>query len=306
MVGRVRRTGRVVDEERLVGRQRLLLADPLGRAIRHVLREVVALLRCPVRLDRHRVLVDGGCVLVRLAPDEAVEVLEAAAAGRPAVKRPHGARLPDGDLVALAELRGRVAVEFQRLSEWRCRLRPDGVVPGRRCCDLGDPAHPYCVVVPAGQQGLSRRGAERRRVEAVVAEPVRCESFEVRGLARAAETRTRTRTPRRRSGSRARSALLRAAGAARSGGTWRRDPWRPSPRWEGPAGREWAGRRAEALAWGLLVRSLTPTASRPANARSSPDRDDAAVLPRPDHDAGLCFSCSLSSCSSCSLRRGVR
>ena len=74
---RVRRTGREVDEERLVGHERLLLPDPVDRLVGHVLGEVVALLRRPVRLDRRRAVVDRGRVLVRLSADEAVEVLEA-------------------------------------------------------------------------------------------------------------------------------------------------------------------------------------------------------------------------------------
>ena len=74
----VRRARRVVDEERLVGHQRLLLADPVDGVVGHVLGEVVALLGRPVGLDRHGVLVDRRRVLVRLAADEAVEVLEAA------------------------------------------------------------------------------------------------------------------------------------------------------------------------------------------------------------------------------------
>ena len=43
VVRSVRRAGRVVDEEGLVGHQRLLLADPLDRPVGHVLGEVVAL-----------------------------------------------------------------------------------------------------------------------------------------------------------------------------------------------------------------------------------------------------------------------
>ena len=81
--GRVRRAGREVDEERLVRHQRLLLADPADRLVGHVLGEVVALLRRRSRLDRRRALVERRVVLVGLAADEAVEVLEAAAAGRP-------------------------------------------------------------------------------------------------------------------------------------------------------------------------------------------------------------------------------
>ena len=110
----MRRAGRVVDEERLVGHERFLLAYPRDRAVGHVLGEVVALLGRSIGLDRHGVAVDRRRVLVGLAADEPVEVLEAVAGGRPAVERPHRAGLPDRDLVALAEVGGGVAVELQR------------------------------------------------------------------------------------------------------------------------------------------------------------------------------------------------
>ncbi len=69
----------VVDEEGLVRGQRLLLADPLDCTVGHVLGEVVALLGGAIRLNRHRVPVDGRGVLVGLTTDEPVEVLEAVA-----------------------------------------------------------------------------------------------------------------------------------------------------------------------------------------------------------------------------------
>ncbi len=171
VVRRVGRSRREVDEERLVGHQRLLLADPVDGVIGHVLGEVVALLRGAVGLDRHRVLVDRRRVLVRLAAEEAVEVLEARA-GRPRVERAHGARLPDGNLVTLAELRRRVAVQLERLRERSCRVRPDGGVAGGRRRDLGDAAHADRVVVAAGEERLACGRAQGSRVEAVVLEPV--------------------------------------------------------------------------------------------------------------------------------------
>ena len=56
--GAWRGAGREVHEERLVGHQRLLLAHPLDRLVRHVLGEVVALLGRLLRLDRRRAFVD--------------------------------------------------------------------------------------------------------------------------------------------------------------------------------------------------------------------------------------------------------
>ena len=106
MVGRVGRAGREVDEERLVGRQRLLLRDPGHGLVGHVLHEVVALFGRLLGLDRRGALVERRVPLVRLAADEAVEVFEAAAARGPGVERPDRARLPHRHFVALAELRG--------------------------------------------------------------------------------------------------------------------------------------------------------------------------------------------------------
>ena len=187
VVRRVRRARREVREERLVGHQRLLLADPADRLVGHVAHEVVALFGRAVGLDRRRPFVQRRVVLVRLAADEPVEVLEAAAAGGPVVERPHRARLPHRHLVALAELRRRVAVELEGLRERRARVRPDRVVARRGRRDLGDAAHPHDVVVAAAQQRRPRRRAQRRRVEAVELQAAGGEPLRVRRRARPAE-----------------------------------------------------------------------------------------------------------------------
>ena len=130
-VRRVRATGRQVDEERLVRHQRLLLLHPFDRVGGDVVVEVVALLRRLRRIDRGGALVQVRPVVVRLRAEETIEVLEAAAARGPAVKRSHLARLPDRHLVALADMGGRVAVQLQDLRQRRGRLWPDRVVPRR-------------------------------------------------------------------------------------------------------------------------------------------------------------------------------
>jgi hypothetical protein len=157
-----------VHEEGLVGHERLLLARPLDRLVGHVLGEVIALLGRLLRLNRRRPLVDGRVVLIRLTADEAVEVLESTASGRPGVEGPHRAGLPDRHLVALAELRRRIAVQLQRLRQGRTRVGADRVVPGGGRRKLGDHPHPNRVVVAARQQGRPRGGAQRRCVEPVV------------------------------------------------------------------------------------------------------------------------------------------
>ena len=184
---RVRGARREVDEERLVRQQRLLLARPGDALVGQVFGQVVALGRRLGRLDRRRALIEGRVPLVVLAADEAVEVLEAAAAGRPRVERPRRAGLPDRHLVALAELRGRVAVELERQRERRLGVGQHRAVAGRGGGDLGDAAHADRVMVAPGEQRLPRRRAQRRGVEARVPQPALRELLEVRGLARAAE-----------------------------------------------------------------------------------------------------------------------
>ena len=123
---------REVDEERLLRHQRLLLAHPVDGVVGQVLGEVVALFGRGRRLDRRQALVERRLPLAGLAADEAVEVLEAAAAGRPGVERTHGRGLPDRHLVALAELGGRVPVQLQGERQRRLGVRAQRVVAGRR------------------------------------------------------------------------------------------------------------------------------------------------------------------------------
>ena len=189
MVGGVGGPEGEVDEERLVGHQRLLLTHPVDRPVGHVLGEVIALLGGPVGLHRHGVLVDRRGVLVGLGPDEAVEVLEAPAAGRPGVEGAHRAGLPHRHLVALAELGRRVAVQLQDLGQGGAGVGPHRAVPGRRGGQLGQHAHPDRVMVAAGQQRLPGRGAQRGGVEPVVLQAARGQPLSGRGVDRPAERR---------------------------------------------------------------------------------------------------------------------
>ena len=114
VVRRVGRARREVDEERLVGDERLLLPDPADGLVGHVLHEVIALFGRLLHFDRRGALVERGIPLVRLAADEAVEVFKAAAARGPGVERAGRAGLPHGDFMTFAELRRGVAVQLQR------------------------------------------------------------------------------------------------------------------------------------------------------------------------------------------------
>ncbi len=131
MMRRMDRAGRVVDEERLVRRHRLLGLHPVDRLVGHVDGEVVVLhLR---RIDLDHAVVDERIPLVGLAADEAVELVEALVGG-PAVERARHAGLPGGGFVPLAEGAGAVAVEPQHFRQGRDAVRnlPGVAGEGRR------------------------------------------------------------------------------------------------------------------------------------------------------------------------------
>src|SRR4029453_16678840 len=99
--------------------------------------EIVPFLGCLFRLDRDRSFSQRGIPLVRLAAEEAIEVVEAHVA-RPLPVRSHRARLPGRYLVTLAEMRRAVAMQIQNLGERRSGVRPDRVVARRRGGELGN------------------------------------------------------------------------------------------------------------------------------------------------------------------------
>ena len=113
MVRGVRRTRRKVYEEGFVGHQRLLLANPVDGMICQVFSQVVSLLRHHQRVRPEFGPHTTRIPLVTLAANEAVEVLEAAAARRPVLKRPHRTAFPNRHFVALAEHGCGVAVQLQ-------------------------------------------------------------------------------------------------------------------------------------------------------------------------------------------------
>src|SRR5437588_563172 len=98
MVRGVGRPGREVDEEGLIGSERLLLTHPGDGPVGQIRHEVVALFGCSPRFDRRVVLVERRGVLVGLTTDEAVGVLEAVA-GAPAVEGPSRAGLAHRSLM---------------------------------------------------------------------------------------------------------------------------------------------------------------------------------------------------------------
>ena len=169
VVRAVRRAGRPVHEERLVGRERAVALQPRQGAIGQIFREVVRLV--VRRLDRAEVLVQPRLPLRGLAGQKAVEVVEPdALAGRPAGEGAHRRRLGRRGVVPLAEGGGLVAVGAQHLREGGRgpRDHPGVAVPVHRA--LGDRAGADALMIAAGQERRARGRADRRRVEGVVAD----------------------------------------------------------------------------------------------------------------------------------------
>ena len=187
VVRRVAAAGRNVGEPR---RLRLLGADavqPVDRLLGQVVLEVVllAVLRFG-DADHLLVLGDHRVVLPRLAAEEAPEVVEPEA-GRPAVERPRESLLVVRGEVPLPEPSRQVAVLLQDAREGRAVPRNGRVVPWERAGELAHHAEADAVVVPPRQQRRPGRRAQRRDVEAVVAQAVLREPRVVRGLDRTAE-----------------------------------------------------------------------------------------------------------------------
>ena len=179
VVGRVRATRSVVDEEGLIRRERVHLVHVFDGLVGHRGGQVeagVSLERVDVGGVSGQV---GGLPLVRVTAHEAVEVLEAHPGG-PLVEGADGGRLEGGRVVVLPEPGGAIAVVPQDRAERRLVLREEAVVarePGRL---LGDHAEAGRVVVAAGDERGARRRAERRGVKVGVAQAILGDAVERR------------------------------------------------------------------------------------------------------------------------------
>ena len=155
----------------LFGRDLLGVGDEADGLVHQVLGQVIALFRRLLRLDRVVVVHQLRVVLVRVAAEEAVVALEAAAQ-RPAVVGARRRDLLGRRQVPLAERVGVVAVLQQDLGEEPVLERDVAVaarVAGRA---FGDARHRVRVVVAAGQDARAGRRAERGRVHVVEAQAV--------------------------------------------------------------------------------------------------------------------------------------
>ena len=193
MVRRMGGTGCEVHEERLVRQQRFLLAAPVDRLVDQILGQVVALFGRLGRRNRRRALIQRRIPLVGLATDEAIEVFEPSATGRPGVERTGRTGLPHRNLVTLSELRRRVPVELERLGQRRLVVGQHRAVARRAGGDLGDAAHAHRMVVAPGEQRLARGRTQRRGVESRELQTALGELFEVGRVARSAKGAGRTK-----------------------------------------------------------------------------------------------------------------
>ena len=123
------------------------------------------------RVDLRRVAEEVRPPLVRVAADEAVEVVEAHA-GRPLGERPDLAGLIARRVVVLAEPARRVAVVAQDTADGRVVRADDAVVAGEAGGLLGNHAEADRVMVASGDERGARRRAERGGEHPVVAQPV--------------------------------------------------------------------------------------------------------------------------------------
>ena len=200
VVRAVRGAGRPVHEERLVGRERAVLAHPGDRLVGQVLAQVVRLV--VRRLDRVEVLVEPRLPLRGLAGEEAVEVVEAdALAGRPE-RRTVPSRW-SGSPACCATCRRPRSCSRSAPSTFGERGRGPrdhaGVaVPVDRA--LGDGAGADALVVAPGQQRGARGRADRRGVEGVVADALVGEPRERRRVDRRRRRCPAGRSRRRRAG----------------------------------------------------------------------------------------------------------
>src|SRR3974390_2739122 len=126
----MRRTRRKINHERLLWCDRFCVLPPLDRRVGHIRHEVVALLWGLQRLHGPSILKDDWIILICLACDESVEIIEAPS-GWPAIKWPDDAALPVRRIVVFSEPRRVVAVVLENRAH-RCGVTHNHVVVARK------------------------------------------------------------------------------------------------------------------------------------------------------------------------------
>ena len=164
VVRRVARARAVVEEERLLRRDRLRVLDERERLVGDVDAEVVALLRRGRLLDRVVVVHEIRIPLVGLGAEEAVEALEPAP-DRPLPAHRREVHLVLGAQVPLADHVGVPTALAEHLGDVAALERDVAARVGEAGRGFGDAGHAVRRVVAAGQQARTRRRAQRGGVE---------------------------------------------------------------------------------------------------------------------------------------------
>ena len=169
MMWRMRGPWREFHQKRLLGGDRLCVAQPINCPVGHIGHEVIALFGAFIRLNRSRILEQHRIILVRFAADEAVEIIETHP-GRPTVERTHDTTFPIRRVVIFAEPRGQIAIAFEDATDACRRGRDHVVVTWKARCPFCQEARTAVMMVTPGDQRRAGWPAYRRSVEAVVLE----------------------------------------------------------------------------------------------------------------------------------------
>ena len=176
LMGRVSRARREVPEEGPVGSDGLLGLDPCDGIVGEIAGELVPVFGTCGWFDRCGVSDQRGIELVRLAGDEAVEIVETLV-GRPIVERPRRAGLVVGDIVVLAPPGAGIAGLFEQLTHGGAALGNDAAIARVTRGHLLDDTGGHRVMIASGQEGSPGWRAERCGVELVVEQATFVEPF---------------------------------------------------------------------------------------------------------------------------------
>jgi hypothetical protein len=144
-------------EEGLFWSSRVLRANPVDGPIRQIVDEDVVRI-AEWRQHRCRVLEQRRMKLVRIAAEEAVEVLEAQTSG-PLIKWPSWTLHPLWNEVVLAKPRCVVTVVYENVADGTGTLGHNRSVAGVTRGELRDVAHPNALMVAASEKCSTGRGA---------------------------------------------------------------------------------------------------------------------------------------------------
>ena len=150
------RAGAEIQEEWLIGRYLLRVANELYALVDQVFGQVIALLRCLRRLDLVVVIDQIGIILVGVAAQESVIPLETAAQ-RPTIVRTRRTGLFRGCQVPFAYRIRVVPVHQQGFGEESVLEWYDPIRSRITRCALRDAGHPVRMMIAPGKNARPRR-----------------------------------------------------------------------------------------------------------------------------------------------------